>query len=170
MAKDELNVAEEASVGSEVEVRATRKRIPMSVPRQKLACAKIPGFHCHWMADRPGRIPQALQAGYEFVDIGEISVQNTGLADDISLDGNNDLGSRVSVIGGVGQAGDVELLYLMKLKQEWWDEDQAELRQKNNSIWEQIHRGEATMDTPGDASNRYVKNTSRVGFNSNPEN
>jgi len=157
MSKSPLNVAEEGSVGSEEEVKAIRKRIPMSVPRQKLEVPDIPGFHCHWMADRPGRVPQALQAGYEFVDMGEISVQNTGLADDISLDGNNDLGTRVSVIGGIGMGGDVEKLYLMKIRQEWWDEDQAELRQKNDSIWQQIHRGEATSDTPGDASNRYVK-------------
>jgi len=152
MAKHEENPANETKpdVGA-------RKRIPMSVPRQRLEVNDIPGYHLHWMSGRPGRIPQAMQAGYEFVDIDEVVVQNMGIADDIIVDGNSDLGSRVSVVCGAGEGDQPERLYLMKLREEWWQEDQAELRQKNKSIEDQIRRGVATADTPGDTTNRYVK-------------
>jgi hypothetical protein len=140
-----------------VETAQERKRIPMSLPRLKLEVPEIPGYHLHWFADRPGRIAQALQAFYEFVDIGETSVSNTMLADEVSQTGNTDMGTRVSIVGGAGEGGTVERLYLMKIKEEYWREDQKALEEKNKSVVDQIFRGVAQPGTPGDGTHRYVE-------------
>jgi len=117
-----------------------RERVPMSVPQQKLAVPDIPGYHCHWMADRVGRLIQAMNAGYEFVRPEEVYINNIGLANDISQSGSTDLGTRISVVGGAGEAGQVLRLYLMKIRQEWWEEDQAKLMVRNSSIMDTIKR------------------------------
>ena len=128
-----------------VKAKEERKRIPMSLPQQKLATPDIPGYHQHWFLG--ARVKRALAAGYEFVDPDEVDVTNTGLADDASKSGNSDLGSRVSVLAGdmLGEDGSEQRLYLMKIKQEWWDEDQKILAERNEQIASTIRGG----GTPG---------------------
>lgn len=104
-----------------------RPRIPFSTPTLRLAVPDIPGYHLHWFRDEPARIERAQQAGYEFVDRGEIKVNHRdSLGSDPASDGNSDLGSRVSVIAGaeLGKDGQPGRLILMKIKEEWWKEDQ----------------------------------------------
>jgi hypothetical protein len=155
---------EVSPANSTVPVAHERQRIPMSLPRLKLEVPDIPGYHLHWFADRPGRIAQALQAFYEFVDVSETSVTNTMLADEVSATGNTDLGTRVSIVGGAGEGGTVERLYLMKIKEEFWQEDQKALEAKSKSVVDQIFRGVAQPGTPGDGSNRYVEVGQRRGI------
>ena len=50
-------------------VTRERKRIPMSVPVQRLEVAEIPGYHLHWFLSTPERLQRALDGGYEFVII-----------------------------------------------------------------------------------------------------
>lgn len=114
----------------------SRSRVPMSMPQLKLAVPEIPGYHLHWMRGDAGRIAQAQRAGYEFVNHDEVNVTNTGLADDAGESGNTDLGTRVSVIAGreSGPDGQPGRLYLMKIRQEFWEEDQQLLEDRNESI------------------------------------
>lgn len=135
-----------------------RQRIPMSLPLQKLSVPDLPGFHLHWMLGSTTRINQALRAGYEFVEATEVETTNTGLADDASKSGNTDMGSRVSVSAGaeLGTDGSEQRLYLMKIKQEWWEADQAALENRNEQIAATLRGGNDLAVNPNGAENRYI--------------
>lgn len=137
---------------------AGRTRIPMSVPQQKLAVPDIPGYHLHWMLGTETRLAQALKAGYQFVEKGETLVNNKGLADSASDDGSTDLGSRVTVAAGGDTSSDGQAvqMVLMKLRQEWWDEDQKRLEEKSDQLAAALRSGKPLPSDTGDASNRYV--------------
>lgn len=136
-------------------------RIPMSVPQQKLQVPDIPGYHLHWMLGTVERIAQARRAGYEFVERGEVQVIESGFANDPLGDGNTDLGNQVSVVaGGVGADGQPNRLVLMKLRQEWWDEDQKTLEARSDALVETLRGGKLsaseTGETAADRAQRYI--------------
>lgn len=136
---------------------AERKRIPMSVPVQRLSVPDIPGYHLHWFKGTPDRLDRALQGGYEFVDEAETSVSDVGLGGTSTRTGNTDMGSRVSVVGGseVGNDGQPVRLVLMKIRQEWYEEDQKLVEQRNDAVVNSVLGGR--QESGGhDASNRYV--------------
>lgn len=142
---------------------AERKRIPMSVPVSKLSVPEIPGYHLHWFRGEPGRIERALRAGYEFVDEGEVSINNTGLGADTLKNGNTDLGSRVSQAAGGELSGDNQplRLYLMKIQEELWQEDQAAILGEGSqldNIRKSLAGGLIGSDgqSQEDKANRYV--------------
>jgi hypothetical protein len=114
---------------------AERKRVSMSAPRQKLSLPDIEGYHIHWINDYPGRLAQAQEAGYEFVDPSEVSVNGEHISP-----GSSDLGSRVSIVVGRGEAGGGLRAYAMKIKQELYEEDQAALQERNDKVDEAIRR------------------------------
>jgi hypothetical protein len=142
---------------------ATRR--PMSLPQLSLQVPDIPGYYLYWFIDT--QIDQALQAGYEFVERDEVSLNNRGVADDQTEDGNDDLGSRVSRVAGESSAGNVQAqrLYLMKLRQEWRDKDVAALAERNESIAAALRGGASTgnehgaapQETAADKAKRYLK-------------
>ena len=142
-----------------------RTRIPMSLPQQKLAVPDIPGYHLHWMLGTPSRIAQAQRAGYEFVDEGEVDVANTGLADSATRSGNTDMGSRVSVVAGgdMGQDGQEQRLYLMKIRLEWWEADQKVLEDRNEQIAASIRGGQDLAANPDGNENRYIPDAHKKG-------
>ena len=142
--------------------RATeRSRIPMSVPRQKLSVDDIPGYHLHWMKGTPDRLEQALQAGYEFVQRSETLLANHAIGGDSKEDGGTDLGSRVSVSAGEEFDGEGQpvRLYLMKIKEEWHQEDLKAQEQRSESVRNAMLQGQLgrEQDTgAGDNAARYV--------------
>ena len=142
-----------------------RTRVPMSLPAQRLAVPDIPGYHLHWMLGTPSRIQQALKAGYEFVDPDEADVTNFGLADDASKSGNTDMGSRVSVVAGsdAGEDGREQRLYLMKIKQEWWESDQKILEDRNEQVAAILRGGQDLSANPHGSDNRYIPDAHRKG-------
>lgn len=139
-----------------------RERIPMSLPMQKLSVPDIPGYHLHWMRGDATRINQALRAGYEFVEPEEVSLANFGLADDASQSGNTDMGTRVSIGSGQREDGTEERLYLMKIKEEWWQEDQKKLEDRNEQIAATLRGGHPDAGQ-NDDSQRYVPEAHRKG-------
>lgn len=147
-----------------------RRRVPMSVPRRKLEVTDVPGFHLHWFIE--SNVRRALQAGYEFVDDKEVVVNQSGVGNSLELTGNQDLGSRVTVVGGVGADGKEERLVLMKIKEEWFREDQKLIEERNASVLSQIFRGEtifgAENDNQSDRSLRYV-DEHRTSFERSPK-
>jgi hypothetical protein len=137
-----------------------RKRIPMSVPVQRLAVPDIPGYHLHWFLSDKGRVERALTGGYEFVEEGETSVPDAGLGGISTRTGNTDLGTRVTVVGNseLGHDGQPVRLILMKIKQEWYEEDQKLVEERNQTVVDSLLGG--TQDSGGgDSSNRYVDRT-----------
>lgn len=153
------------SIASTLPTRITDEtRVPMSIPQLMLGVPEIPGYVMHWFADRPGRIPRALQGGYKFVDQSEVTINNFGFADDVTTSGNTDLGSRVSVHGGVAENGGSERLYLMKIKQEWYDKDMQLREEASDRVVNALKQGTVGADREkmADAAKRYAKNTDNL--------
>lgn len=136
-----------------VESRATPRRIPMSLPRLKLAVPEIPGFHQHWF--RTEEVAQALQAGYSFVEQHET---DTSLAE-MAGGENQDMGTRVSAFAGKEldpASGQPTRLYLMKLPLEYWHADQRELESRSESMLDALRAGVPANEAGVDNSNRYI--------------
>ena len=120
---------------------AERKRVPMSVPLPKLSVQDIPGYHLHWFSGDPARIERALRGGYEFVQPEEVALNNRTLGSDALGEANTDMGTRVSMVaGGNSEDGQANRLYLMKIKEEWWKEDQAALESEGSRL-ESVRKG-----------------------------
>ena len=140
---------------------AARKRIPMSVPVRKLEVPDLPGYHLHWFLEK--NVPRAIQAAYEFVDFQELPINQTMLGSDVRSSGSADLGDRVRVLSGVSELSHPEYLVLMKLRQEYWLEDRAEIDRITASRLAPIFRGEKILDSDelqvssDDQALRYVK-------------
>lgn len=145
---------------------AERKRIPMSAPVQKLEVPEIPGYHLHWMRGTPDRLEQAQNAGYEFVDRKEVKVNSVGLGSPTAISGSTDLGSRVSVVAGGGdsEGGQATRMYLMKIKLELWNEDQASLQRRNDSVADALTYGVLGKAQTADANEnmRYVGSRTKL--------
>ena len=139
-----------------------RERIPMSVPQLKLEAPELPGFHCHWMLGTPQRLNQAKRAGYVFVEPDEVEINYRGLADDPGFGRNTDMGSLVSVVAGgdVDRNGQAVRLVLMKLKQEWWDEDQKSREKSSDALIDALRAGRISAaeagETQADQKLRYI--------------
>jgi hypothetical protein len=80
---------------------------------------KMPGFHYRWIKDTDetgSEVLRYLSAGYEFV-----SRKEGVIVGDNSVYTSKAVGSMIRV--PAGSTG--EYLYLVKIPQEWYDEDQA---------------------------------------------
>lgn len=136
---------------------------PMSLPKEKLSVPEIPGYHLHWFRGSPDRIARARQAYYEFVDEHEVGLNNFDLGGDAGKSGNTDLGSRVSVVAGddIDGSGQPSRLYLMKCRQELFDESQRLLAERNESVATALRGGLIGAGQEGETANdvqqRYVK-------------
>ena len=139
-------------------------RISAATPVRQLEVAAITGYRLYWIADRPGRIDWALRVGYEFVTPEEAQTNSRSLGSDTTLDGNNDLGSRVSIHGGTDERGSSQRLYLMKIKQDWFEKDRQAQAAVSEAIVATLKRGMvgADKDVPGDASKRYVRGVENI--------
>ena len=156
MAIDKVSPANGAARKSE------RTRVPMSAPQQKLAVPEIPGYYMYWMKGTPERLQKALGAGYEFVDYDEVQLTNVAIGGDATKNGNSDMGSRVSVISGeeVGPDNQPIRLYLMKIKEEWHQEDLAQQGQHSEKLIHALKNGQIGSEKDsgaGDNSARYAK-------------
>lgn len=134
------------------------RRIPMSAPQAKLATPAIPGFHLHWVNDYPGRILQAQQGGYEFVEKDETFVNTRDFAGSSEESGSTDLGTRVSVVVGTSEKGEPLRAYLMKIREEWYEEDQRAAQNRVDAVEDAMSQGKQKAEGMGaDRGSRYVK-------------
>lgn len=145
-----------------------RRRIPMSVPVQKLEVADIPGYHLHWFNGNVERVQRAFDGGYEFVLPGEVSMASSGLGTTSAASGNTDMGSQVSIVSGqeLGKDGQPLRMVLMKIKQEWYDEDQKVNEARNEKVRASLLGGllGSEREQPGDVQHRYVKQATIPDF------
>jgi len=100
---------------------------------------QIDGYHLHVFTDKGGRIQEALENGYEFVRPNEVG----GVSENV-VSRNGDLGERIRYLVNPRADGTDQYGYLMKIRQEWHEEDQAELQSKNNLIDAAIRKGKIT--------------------------
>ena len=104
---------------------------------------QIDGYHLHVFTDVGGRIQEALDNGYEFVSPNEVG----GVSENV-VSRNGDLGERIRYLVNPRAEGSEQYGYLMKIRQEWFEEDQAELQAKNNLIDAAVRKGKITGDNP----------------------
>lgn len=143
-----------------------KQRVSMSAPSLKMQVDCPDGYVCYWFNDYPGRVQRAIQAGYEFVDPEEVNVALTCYADDPAISGNTDLGSRVSLVVGEYQGHPLRAYY-MKIREEWYKEDQEALDARCQSMDRQIYKGLVghEEDQSQDRDKRYSKDVDvRTGF------
>ena len=108
------------------------ERTPLGGFRQRLSVSedqKEDGYVYRWMNDTPGRLEQAEQAGYEYVDNAKAG--DTG-------ESNTDLGSRTSAVVDKREG---TRAYLMRIRKEWYDEDQAAKESVNKQVDDAILGG-----------------------------
>jgi len=126
-----------------------RKRVPFGAIRTKLQVdEKMPGYVLRWFNDVDGRIEQAIRGGYVYVSPDEVSSLGQGAIHEQ----NSDVNAKVSKIVSKGKRDSVRA-FLMKIKQEWYDEDQAAKEEKNAEIDRALMKGEPGGNV---VENQYV--------------
>ena len=153
-------------INSDVQVRSTDDRATEQVrtqtqrPRRnsigtpKLTLAvqnEVPGYHLCWMND-DGNVENAIDSGYEFVTKGE-----TGLANGV-VPSNVDQTDKIKQKVGTTASGEPLYAYLMKIKQEWYEEDMAEVESQNKLVEEAIAGGNINGNAGQDG--KYVSRIS----------
>lgn len=141
-----------------------RERVPMSVPRQRLQVPEIPGYVLYWMLEE--NVSSAFQAGYELVKTDDVRLNQFNVATTLGVSGNADLGTNVTMMGNKPSqenGGKAQMLYLMKIREDWYKQDQRKIAEANARRMEPIFRGEQIIDVDGeggsgkgDRSLRYV--------------
>lgn len=133
-----------------------RQRVPYGGARRKLEVLWkdrkfIDGWVARWFNDQDGSLIRAEQAGYQFVSPSELA----GVGDKNVHSGNTDLNSRVSRVVGRSNANNEPIrAFLMKIKSDWYDEDQLRKEDNNARIDEAIRAGTAGG---ADITNQYGK-------------
>ena len=132
---------------------ARQRRSSFNGTRQKLSVnSQIPGYHLHIFNDnKDGRIQQALDSGYEFVAPEEVGVVTSNVTSH-----NTDLGDRVRYLVGTDN-GEPLYAYLMKIKQEWYEEDQKELQARNDRTDAAIRKGQIAGTSGDEFYNAGIK-------------
>lgn len=108
-------------------------RKPFGSQIQKLAYPQRVGFHRHWFNDEPGRIEEALQAGYTHVEDKD--------------------GRKVQRVVGVATQGGALMGFLMEIPEEWFKEDMARNQQVVDERDAAIKAGHVTEEK---GANQYV--------------
>jgi len=121
------------------------RRVPFSGPRLKLQLSdedmksfKERGMVPRWFNDESGRIQKASGGGYNFVKPEHAKSLGQGA---LHRDGNDESGARVSVI--VSRGDPAIRAYLMEIKKEFWDADQAAKESVNLQVDEALAAGGA---------------------------
>lgn len=126
------------------------KRVPMGTPELKMSVPQAEQDKDHvyrWFNDKPGRLQRAQNAGYEFVEDPTIQVGEGSE----SKQSNQD--ARVSMLAGKDERGGPLYAYLMRIKREWYEDDQDVKQAAIDEIDEAIQEGRLNEEA-GEA--RYV--------------
>lgn len=100
----------------------------------------IEGYHLHIFNDTAGRIDQALAVGYSFVTEDEVGGTSTNV-----VSRNTDIGDKVRFLVGTNGT-EPQYAYLMKIQQEFYDEDQEAMQSKNDAIDAAIRGGKLNKE------------------------
>lgn len=161
-----MNVIEEPVVGQVVRAQSERvEEQPRFRPVftgmiQKLSVINPePGWHYHWLNDYPGRVELALSGGYQHVRKGEVRLVDGVVPRD------SDLGEIVSTIVGRTEDNAPLRAYLMRIRQEHYEEGQNVIQSAVDRVDAAIRKGK----TSGQEDSHFyipkgapIKMTSRV--------
>ena len=141
-------------------LRERGPRMSLNAPTRRLECPPLPGYHLHWFLER--NIPRALAGWYEFVTPEEMPTVDRSIGGRTKGNTSEDLGgSRVAQIGGMNEKGEPEQLVLMKIRLEWYFEEQRKIAERNLAIIRQIFNKRTPIMAPeeskADYGMRYTK-------------
>ncbi|MGB1214604.1 MAG: hypothetical protein ACPG4X_14665 [Pikeienuella sp.] len=117
-----------------------RQRVPMGTPQAKLSATVEEGYVGRWINDQGGRIIKAREAGYEF-------------AEDQTANGED---KRRKAQVGTLPDGSPMFAYLMKIRREFYDEDQAFKQKVNDEVDATIKEGVPQGAEEQDRAGFYV--------------
>ena len=123
-----------------------KKRVPLGVPRLKMAVSKRPGFKRRWVNDIGDRLNQAMDGGYNLVprDGAEFTEEDVANRND-SL--NNAVSKPVN-------SGEIKA-FLMEIPTALYTADQKVKADNINGTEDGLRRGADTHGKPG-ADGRYI--------------
>lgn len=120
---------------------------------------EIPGYRLYWFNDAPGRLEKAQLGGYEFVTRDEVKLSPTSK---VTSRNDSDLGNRIRAIVGTTDQNEPLYAYLMKIRQEWFEEDQADARaQRMSDEKDMIRNGGLNTDRIGE---KYLPDNRRAAL------
>lgn len=115
-----------------------RNRVPFSANRKRLQVdEKFDGYVTRWFNQQDDRIDRALAAGYEFVDRDDVKQ----VGDKDIANGNTDMNSKVSRVVGRTAENQPIRAFLMKIRKDWYDADQAKKEETNRLVDEAVRAG-----------------------------
>ncbi len=140
--------------------REGKKRIPLGTFRQKLvvpAHIKEKGYKYRVVNGSPQRINDALAGGYDFVyDKASDTDEHEG--------SRNSLGKKWSYNVGTHKDGSPRVDFLMKIKTEFYEEDQAAKKVLVDEVDDAIHKGRINR---GKDDKRYVPDDGGITIDTN---
>ncbi len=101
---------------------------------------EIEGYHLHIFNDTPGRIDQALDVGYEFVSPNEVGGVGVN-----TVSRNTDIGDKIRFLVGT-DGNNPQYAYLMKIRKEFYDEDQQAIQERVDATDAAIRQGKLTKE------------------------
>lgn len=128
---------------------SSRKRVPLGGHRQKLQVNAREGYKRRWINDKEGRLLNAENGGYLFVEDPTLQVGDADLKNE-----ETGVGSRVRRLVGSHKDGSPMYAYLMEIKEEWYEQDQADKQKAIDEVEDAIKRG--NVDGGIEASERYT--------------
>jgi hypothetical protein len=119
-----------------------RKRDSHSLAPLRLSVPQdIPGYYIRWVNDNGVEVEYRLQNDYEFVAPAEVGLMH-------------DTESKVHRVVGTRENGDALHAYLMKIRQEWRDQDVHDEGELQRRFEQQIRRGTVALGGQSEAT-RY---------------
>jgi hypothetical protein len=137
----------------------TRQRGVFNGMNKKLdVISEIPGYQLRIFNDTPGRIERAKLGGWELVTRNEVAHAASNKISDL----DNDVGNKVRYIVGVTDQNEPLYAYLMKIKKEWYEEDQKDAADKIRQIEaEMVRNGGLNTDRIGE---KYLPDGRKQAF------
>ena len=132
--------------------KARKERVPLGILRTKLRADQREGFTRRWINDKPGRLDDAVNAGYGFVSDPD-DKEKVGDGSDVAQVAG--IGTVISRTVGQHEDGRPMRAYLMEIEKETYDGDQEEKTRQVDEKEDSIRRGHDNQGRPGDGS-RYV--------------
>lgn len=124
-------VRDEAN-GPERETKGRAERVPLGVRKAKLTADIRPGYTGRWINDKDNRIQDALRGGWDFV-----------LRDSKAT--SDDASNRIAKDVGTQANGQRLQAYLMEIRLDWFEQDQAAKQENIDATEGLIRRGELTQ-------------------------
>lgn len=136
-------------------------RLSLNAPQLNLSVPAIEGFHLHWFLET--NVPLAIRGWYEFVSPGEVLIPDKNIGGRPAGIAGEDLGgNRVTQINkGPGADGRPIQFVLMKIRQEWYFDEQRILAERNYSILAQIFRHKMPIRAPDEKQSDFDKRYTR---------